>query len=131
MEGGRGRGGQSGAGLVNVLFAGKLRATVTCGSCCATSVKTEYFRDLALDVVSLAAPSTQQSAASSSSIASPAAASLTAVCLSTLEAAIQHYMNALPVDTGAASYCCAACSNRCTASRQVRFQRLPPVLPIV
>ena len=129
MEGSRGRGGQSGAGLVNALFSGKLRATVTCGSCCATSVKTEYFRDLALDVVSLAAPSTHPAA--SSSVATPAAASLTPVSLSTLEVAIQHYMNALPVDAGAASYSCAACCNRCPASRQVRVQRRPPVLPIV
>ena len=109
---------------MNALFAGKLRASVTCGGCGATSVKTEYFRDLALDVVSLVAPSTHP-AASSSSIATTAAVSLTAVGLSTLEAATQHYVQALAVDTGAATYSCAACSNRCPATRKVRCQPLP------
>ena len=148
-RGGRGPGGKG--GLVEALFTGKIRAAVTCGGCGGVSVKTEAFLDLALDVsihhverrvennIVLGALMAETSGDGGGATGGDKEGggvevvhkhSVVGVAsfATTLEGSVAHYCNAQSLDAGATTYSCENCSSVCPASRQVRFQRLPPVV---
>ena len=133
----------SAAGLVGALFEGKMRTRVTCDACGAMSDRTERFRDLTLDVYVTA----QTTGCCSGSACREGGAAMgvgegvggeevdhlhSGACgrtlvnagggvamLSCLRAGVEFYCRKQQLDCGDASYMCARCNCRRSATRQV------------